>query len=502
MNNIPWRYDASKVLTIFLCLLFVMEGFFVPEARPQDTVPAAPVAAVDKMSLDIKGMDIVDVLKMLASKTALNLVIDKNVAGRVTVFLKDVAPREALQVILSSSGLVVRQEGVISRVMTAQDYEKIHGYDFDDPRQTLRLRLKYAAPKDVAAVLNEVKSKVGRIVVDEVSGTVVLFDTQKKNEEMKKMAEDMDLPLETQTFVLNYARCEKVAETLQPVLSKSVGRIVIDGRSNKIIVTDHATKAEKIKNLVASLDDRTREVLIDAKIVQVNLNDKRSLGIDWEYVLNKKFSVAGMFGGVITTTGNKWTIGKLNPVDANDYRVLIEALETEGETQILSSPRLTVVNNESAKILVGSKQVYVTTTAVQSQATTETAEAVNFVDVGVKLYVTPTIGADGFISLKVQPEVSSVVQNYKTAAGNTIPIVETSQTETTVLLRDGATLVIGGLIKDEKTKTTNKIPVLGNIPFLGFFFRNTVDEVKKTELAIFLTCRILDFESSKKDLAN
>jgi type II secretory pathway component GspD/PulD (secretin) len=177
---------------------------------------------------------------------------------------------------------------------------------------------------------------------------------------------------------------------------------------------------------------------------------------------------------------------------------VIEALKTSGTTKILSSPRLTVTHNEAAKILVGSKQVYVTTSALQSQTTTETAESVSFVDVGVKLFVTPTISHDGFVSMKVRPEVSSVVQNYKTASGNIIPIVETSEAETTVLARDGATIVIGGLMKDEKIKTVNKIPLVGDIPFLGALFRNSVDETKKTELVIFLTCKILDFGLQKK----
>jgi len=478
-----------------LCVFFIVFGKQdVPFA--QDLAPVVSADASDKISLDIKGMDVVDVLKMLALKTNLNLVIDKNVSGRVTVFLKDVLPDEALVVILASSGLVLEKQGAISRIMTAQDYEQLNGYNYNDPRRMVRIKCKYAEPQELFKVLNEVKSNIGRIMIDEATHTVILFDTEKKNAQMAKMIEEMDLPLETQTFALNYARCEKVAELLRDVISKNIGRIILDVRSNKIMVTDYASNAKKVSDIVASLDDRTKEVLIDAKIVQVNLDDKTSLGIDWEYVLNKKLDIKGMFGNVITTTGNKWTIGKLDPGNPQDYRAVIEALKTEGRTKILSSPRLTVVNNESAKILVGSKQVYVTTTAVQSQATTETAEAVNFVDVGVKLYVTPTISPDGFISMKVRPEVSSVVQTYRTAAGNTIPIVETSETETTVLMQNGSTLVIGGLIKDEKIKNVNKIPVLGSIPLLGVLFRNTVDEVKKTELAIFLTCQILKFEPS------
>lgn len=480
----------KKIIFLFLSGVIFLSGI---DLYAQDDLKAMAVATTDTISLDIKGMDIIDVLKMLATKSGLNLVIDKDVAGRVTVFLKDVRPQEALDVILASNNLVQKREAGMARIMTGRDYEQFYGTKFYDAKVTQRVPLKYANPQDLLIVLNQVKSSIGSILPDETTASLILMDTKEKNEEMKKMIETMDVPLETAALKLSYAKAEAVASALQDVVTKNIASVKVDSRTNQIIVTDTAAKLTKIREVAASLDERTREVQIDAKIIQVNLSDKASLGIDWEYVMNKKLNVRGMFGQVISTTGNKWTVGATAPTEPHDYRAVIEALKTTGETKILSSPRLTVTNNEAAKILVGSKQVYVTTSAVQSQTTTETAESVNFVDVGVKLFVTPTISHDGFILMKVRPEVSSVVQNYKTASGNIIPIVETSEAETTVLARDGSTIVIGGLMKDEKIKTVNKIPLIGDIPFLGALFRNSADETKKTELVIFLTCKILDF---------
>jgi type IV pilus assembly protein PilQ len=480
-----------KKLIFLLLSGFVFLGGI--DARAQDDPGVGAVASKERISLDIKGMDVVDILKMLAVKSELNLVIDKDVAGRVTVFLKDVRPREALDVILASSNLVQKKEAGIARIMTGQDYEKVYGGKFYDVRLTQRVPLKHARPQDLLPVLNQVKSSVGAILADEATASLLLMDTKEKNEEMKKMIDAMDVPLVTVSLKLSYAQAEAVAAALQDVVTKNIASVKADSRTNQVIVTDTAAKIAKIEEMASRLDERTREVQIDAKIIQVNLSDKASLGIDWEVVLNKKLNVRGMLGQVISTTGNKWTIGATAPIESHDYRAVIEALKTSGTTKILSSPRLTVTNNEAAKILVGSKQVYVTTSALQSQTTTETAESVSFVDVGVKLFVTPAISPDGFISMKVRPEVSSVVQNYKTASGNVIPIVETSEAETTVLARDGATIVIGGLMKDEKIKTVHKVPFVGDIPFLGALFRNSVDETKKTELVIFLTCKILDF---------
>ncbi len=498
-----------KLRVYYFLVLFVI---FIPFAAHAEDgaqtgiaspVMSRPVVAQqsvspDKISLDIKGMDIIDVLKMLATKADLNLVIDKNVSGRVMVFLKDVKPKEALDVILASNNLVAQPEGNITRIMTGQDYEQLFGKKFYDQRQLLRIPLKYAKPQDFIPLLNQVKSSVGLILADDATNGFILLDVKEKNDIMAKMIGEMDAPLKTEVFKLNYAKAESVATALSDVVTKGIATIKVDNRVNQVIVTDYENKMAKIKSMVSNFDERTKEVEIDAKIVQVNLNDKTSFGIDWEYVLNKKLNVKGMFGHVITTTGNKWTVGTANPKDHNDYSAVIEALKTIGSTKILSSPRLTVVNNESAKILVGSKQVYVTTAAVQSQTSTETAETVNFVDVGVKLYVTPSISHDGFVSLKIRPEVSSVLQNYTTSTGNIIPIVDTSEAETTVLVEDGSTVVIAGLMKEEKIKTINKIPLIGDIPFLGALFRNTIDEIKKTELVIFLTCKIVDFGLKEK----
>lgn len=476
-------FSLRKILTLGLVSFCIAIS-----AQAQDL----PIA--DKVTLDIKGMDVVEVLKILATKNSMNLVIDKNVNGRITVFLKDVSAKDALKTILASSDLALVSKGSISRIMTVQDYEQAFGRKPHDSRRTFRLKLKYLSAADAASILTQIKSHVGNVVVDEAGGSLILVETPQKLDEMCHLIRQMDQPMETRIFELNYAACDKVAEALREVLSRNSSRMVIDARSSRIMVTDYPQALKRAARVVETLDKRTREVLIEAKIIQVSLSDKTSLGIDWEYVLNKKVHVYGMFGQMISTTGNKWVIGSLNPAEKNDYRAVVEALETQGKTNILSSPRLAVVNNASAKILVGSKQVYVTTTAVQSQSTTETAEAVNFVDVGVKLYVTPTIGADGFISMKVRPEVSSVTQTYKTAAGNSIPVVETAESETSVLLKDGQTLVIGGLIKDEKSRTVNEIPWIGKIPVLGYFFRNSKDETQKTELVIFLTCRILNFD--------
>ena len=129
-------------------------------------------------------------------------------------------------------------------------------------------------------------------------------------------------------------------------------------------------------------------------------------------------------------------------------------------------------------------------------------ESVNFIDVGVKLYVTPPIHDDDYITMKIKPEVSSVTRFVTTGNNNTIPVVETSQAETTVMVKNGVTIVIGGLIKDEKIDSVNKIPILGDLPILGAAFRNKNQLLRKTELVIFLTPQIISGDTRTEEDAS
>jgi type II secretory pathway component GspD/PulD (secretin) len=205
----------------------------------------------------------------------------------------------------------------------------------------------------------------------------------------------------------------------------------------------------------------------------------------------------------LNTSGAQIVGGATTPTSTEDFRVIMDMLKTFGDVKTLSTPRIMATDGQEAKILVGSKKVYVTDTVTQTNSGTNTAEQVQFVDVGVKLYVTPTINKEGFITMKVRPEVSSATTSYTTAQGNTVPIVDTSEAETSVLIKDGVTVVMGGLMKNERTKNTYKLPLLGEIPFLGGIFRRTEDAITKTELVIFLTPHIISgaenmFEENKK----
>jgi type II secretory pathway component GspD/PulD (secretin) len=150
-----------------------------------------------------------------------------------------------------------------------------------------------------------------------------------------------------------------------------------------------------------------------------------------------------------------------------------------------------VINNQEAKILVGSREAYITQTQSQAESTTVTAESVQFIDVGVKLNVVPSINKDGYITMKIKPEVSSVRETLKTTLGSQVPIVETSESETVVKVKDGNMIMIAGLMKEDKRKDVTGWPFLSRLPIIGAAFGARADLRKKTEVIIFLTPYII-----------
>lgn len=478
-------------LILVISFLFVCNFVFA-----QEVVISKPDAE-SKISLDIKGMDVVDVLKMLAMRSGMNIVVGKNVSGRVILFLKDVDINDAFEIILSSNDLAYERQGNIINVMTQRDYELIYGQRYQDKKQAKVIQLKYAKAVDLSRALNQIKTNVGKVVVDEASNTLAIIDAPDTVKEMMDFIKSTDLPLETKVFSLNYAQADKLNTKLQEVITKGVGSIRIDERTNKIVVTDYPERLEQIAKIIAEFDEKTPQVLIDAQIIEIKPSDLFEMGVDWDYWIKKYFEARLSLPVGVSNRLFVGTVSSGTPSAPGKYKGVVDILRTIGETNILSSPRVTALNNQEAKIHVGVKDAYITSTTTQgASGNTVTSQSVNFVDTGIQLYVTPTINRDGFVTMKIKPEISDSTRTNITSEGQItqVPIVSTSEAETTVMVKDGVTIIIGGLRKDKKEKTVKKIPLLGDIPGLGFLFRSTSDSLTKTDLVILLTPHIITGE--------
>ena len=484
----------TKKIIIYLAVFSISVFSMVPVA------PAQYEDQVELISLDLKGMEIRDVLKILSQKSGLNMVADNDVKGAVSLYVKDVDVMDALDIVVFTNSLAYEQEGTLIRIMTDKKYEKLHGATFKDRTKTEIVKLEHANATSIAAVLSKIKTRVGKVIADDASNTIVLIDNAENVKRMKEAIEEMDVLLVTEVFSLDYAKAEIIKDKLEKMLSENIGSIKFDERTNKLAVKDTTFKMKEIRKIIEAFDEKTREVTIDAHIIKVTLSDKYSNGIDWSTVATLGDitieAASNLTTSLTGTTPSTLTIAKKGGTHSSVLRLL----KTFGETDVLSRPRITVTNNEEANILVGAKEVYVTSeVTTTSGGTYHTTDHVQFVDVGVRLSVTPEINKDGYIKMKIKPEVSDTdstktvtLTNPDGSTRSIIPYVTTSEAETTVLVKDNTTIIVGGLMKDTITKYNEKVPFLSDIPILGKLFTSKGKSKEKTELVIFLTPHIIE----------
>ncbi len=502
----------------FIRVIFVMiimiglcgRSVLAQEAAPAtENVSSVTAEGLDqRIALDLRDMDVVDALKFLAMKAGINIIAGKDVSGRVSLFLKGVTTQDALSIILQANNLAYEKRGDLLYVMTDKEYKSIHGSEFNDIRKVKIINLKFAKPESVFKAVDVLKSDIGKVLVDEETGAVILMDTPDKIAEMELAIANLDRVTETKTFTLKYAKALDVEQILAKRLdAKKTGTVSVDTRNDALIVTAFSDRMKEIEELVKGLDKKTKQVLIEAKILKVILSDDFSMGINWSKVWEeaklKGLNFTGSYGLSPAPT-DFFRIGVGDDVDSgHGYSAIINIIKEYGETRNLSSPSIAVVNGQEAKMLVGTTQAYVTTTVATGGTTATTAAQVTFLDVGVQLTLTPNINDDGYVTMKIKPEVSSVdgTLSYQIApsVNNEVPLVAKTTAETTIMIRDGRTIVIGGLRKDETVKRENKLPVLADIPLLGHAFKKTVNTSEKSEIVVFITPRIM---SGDEDILN
>lgn len=490
------------------------------------------------VSLDLRDMDMIEALKFIATKAGLNIIPTKEVTGKTSLMVENVPAKDVFDIILRSNNLAYVKIGSIYNVMTENEYKARYGKNSSDTRTTKVFHLKYAIPEQVLNLLNTLKSELGKILLDQESGVVLIMDTPDRVEDMETALLAMEQKSVLRVFDLKYANAKEIEEQLKNQLDlKKVGTIKSDARTNQVIVQTLPERMEGIATLIEGLDHKTKQILLDAKIIQVKLKNEVGTGVQWEGLFNlgigDELTYLGAYpfssvGPSTTATSNTWR-SRLKTFEQNgenvgsypfsatttdfsagkqsigtqemhlgvvgskqDFDTVIKYLQTLGQTRILSNPKLAVVNNHEAKIHVGERQAYITTTTTQTQTSTTVSEAVTYVDVGIQLLVTPIINEDKFVTIKIKPEISSVISYLTTSSNNKIPIIDTSTAETLVMVKDGSSILIGGLSKEEKTLDQQGTPVLSKIPFLGELFRTKTDKTVRSELVILLTPHIIE----------
>lgn len=393
--------------------------------KGREAIKEPPKPGEELISLDLKDADIRGILKILSLKSGLNIVADETVTGLVTVYLKDVAPRTALELILQAKGFT---------------YQEIEGTIMITTPERLR---------EISILTPEIVS-------------------------------------------LQYVNAEEVKGMLKGLVSKE-GSIEVNKTGNALIINDTLSHITQVKKLLKEIDRPPQQIMLEARLLSVGADALRELGFryggvtaDTRTITTKFTERAPSEAGITDTRLRTFTR------DALEFSVALDILEDKGKARVLANPRLVTLNNKAAKILIGDRVPYTVTEIVEGAATTE----VRFVEVGISLEIIPQVSEEGLITTKIKPEVSSI-KGWK-GPNNEIPWVTTREAEATVRVRDGETIVMGGLLSEEETKTLSKVPGLGHIPGLGLLFTRKKTVKEKTELVIVITPHLLTEEKAKE----
>ncbi|MEK7317362.1 MAG: secretin N-terminal domain-containing protein [Candidatus Eisenbacteria bacterium] len=388
-----------------------------------------------RMSLDVQGAEIQTVLRSLSEFSGKNIVASREVKGVVTLRLRNVPWRHALDILLRAQGL-----GMIDQGQT--------------------------------------------IVVSNL-------ETLRKEEMERRTAERSQeelLPLLTRIVPVSYANADEMAKSVEKTLTKR-GHIEVDKRSNSLLLTDIDERLDMAESMIRSLDTKTPQVEIVARLVDVDVSSTRSLGIEWG-AKNLDLFDAGV-GEDITINArgvsNPAATMKIGTVKSfGSIEATLEALETQNKANIISNPRITTVNNREASVVVG-QQIPLIVQDFAGNAVTQ------LTTIGIKLSVTPHINVGNKITMDVHPEVSDLASQATVQGGI---IINTTMADTRVMVNDGETAVIGGLIRSNESVTKRGVPVLMDLPIIGALFRSNSTTKAKRELLIFVTPKILNDQSA------
>ncbi|MCP4379300.1 MAG: hypothetical protein GY794_24400 [bacterium] len=483
MKRTNWfrQYEMFTCLVLVVILVFGgIAGAQVAPKKGQDDPPTAKTAPASKKVNEPVGGAVKDemftgkwndadvrvVLRQLSVMFGANIVASKGVSGRVTVSLYDLTFDETLTAILKSSGLAHVKEGKFIYIYTAEELAAIQAASRKMEVKTFKL--DYVTAADAQLLIKPAMSADGVLAVTPVPETGITANS-------------------------------------------SVAGDNSHATSGVLVISDYPENIERITKIVANIDIRPQQVLVEATILSAELTENNRLGVNFDMLVNTDYAtqgVAGFFDGttgdlintpgdnrIISTVGTDFsrvTGGVTFGFLTDSVAVFLQALEVVTDVTVLANPKLLVVNRQKGEVIVGQKEGYVTTVVSDGVAT----QSVEFLETGTRLIVRPYIGRDGYIRMMIHPEDST---GGTTVDGTfLIPRSETAEVTSNVLVRDGRTIVIGGLFREDTTNSRSQVPVLGSVPYLGTLFGVTTDTTIRRELMVLMTPHIVKQEEFEK----
>ena len=436
-------YQTDNRMTVEVNQLTVDEA----EARLKEKFPFNG----EKLSLNFQDIDVRDVLQIIANYVGFNLVASDSISGTITLRLNNVPWDQALDLVLKTNGLDKRQSGNVLLVAPAGELAEQERLELAAREQAVKLaplrteyvQVNYARATDIAAIIT---STAAASATDETED-----DTSSSS-----------------------------SSSASSGFLSSRGSVSVDARTNTLIVTDTSVNLDGIRKAIEIFDVPVRQVLIEARIVTARVSVGEQMGVQWGGAIDS--------AGVVPASGSafpssldvnlpaggvasSFTVGIVNSLFNLDLE--ISALESIGQAEVVSQPRIVTQDGQMANIFSG-----------QNVAFPDENGGTKFVQAGLSLQVTPQVTPDDRVVLTL-----SVNQDSLNAGGGAI---DTNTVNTQVLVENGTTLVLGGVYRTENTTLTEKTPILGDLPFIGRIFRRTTNSEEKSELLIFITPRLVE----------
>lgn len=439
----------------------------------------AVMSAEETISVDFPDEDVRTILRNVADLFDLNLVIPETLQGRTSLKLSNITWRQVFEVVLEQQG-----------------------FTYVEDRNIIRI---------------------------------------------KSLEELTAEPVDTRVFIVNYARAEELQGSVAPLVDNAAGgRIQVDIRSNALVITERPSRMNKIQEIIERLDKATDQVMIESKFIEITNTDVKNIGVNWASLSgygmsagpfqrewNRSRSSSSNGSGSDGSTANSTTNTSSGSVDAiqdplvisnsedvsstfsslanvatsaatgrldtaffsaDEFGVILSALGTQDDVKLVSNPTVVTLNNTKAKISIGERYPIPSYT-FNAETGQRQLDEIEYEDIGINLDVTPQVNSAGFINLQIIPEVSST-DRFAIVENTEIPIIESRRTETTIMIKDGFTLAIGGLVENSVTNRDTKVPLLGDLPGIGRLFSSKSDSIEQRNLIIFITAKTLNPDGS------
>jgi len=604
--------DKLLILSLIFSLPFsLVYSQNEPEADSEETAAVSSHSFMqikplekNKYTIELRDVDIRDLLRVLAHDYKLNILIGEGIKGKITASFNNITISEALEAIAKANNLLLKREGGIIKVVphlvtkvfilrhvgakklledSQEKEESATSSSSSDSSSSSSSTTQSASSQSSETTggvssgtssvssSEEIKtqdtifdllSEEGKILLGQEPNSLMVIDYPENVERIEAFLNMIDKRMSMEVFRLKYLSAAEIVGEIEkktsgastttssstsststssessdedenyPVASKVLellspeGKVLFGQEPNSLMVIDYPENLNRISEYIKIVDTCPRQVLIEARIVEVKLQGENALGVNWSLFAEKEGFKMGQFRigsiypgspGALTQSidykntyyppGQTSTTNKEEPFTVSIFdeniNLVLKALANSLNTNILSAPRVTTVNNRPAEIKVTEKLPWAEPEVdVLDNGGVSVTWNINFEEVGIKLKVTPIITEDNHIIMTLNPEVSEKVDDYElnvvqgtTSIPYTVPVIDTRSAKTKVVVGNGQTLIIGGLIRENNTAGETKVPLLGDIPIVGHLFKSTRKTKDKTELLIFVSPTIINKNS-------